>query len=131
MFKTALAGWLARRVFDWGGWLGTFFITAATLYGALPASSQAAIGNVLKGDWQSLTLGALIPLISLIGSQVLSLRATVKSQVVTPDGTKVGLPELPKATQTIVKEQAKTAVEKKSRPNILGDALGGLFKKKQ
>ena len=130
MFKTALAGWLARRFFDWGGWIGTFAVTLIALYDALPPSSQVAVGNVLKGDWQGLTLGALIPLASLIISQLFSLRATIKPQVVTPDGTKVGLPELPKATQTVVKEQAKTAVEKKSRPNILGDALGGLFKRK-
>lgn len=130
MFKSALAGWLARRVFDWGGWLGTIFVSLATLYGALPPASQAAIGNVLKGEWQSLTLGALIPLVSLIGSQLFSLRSTIKAQVVTPDGTKVEMKELPKTTQTVVKEQVATAAEKK-RPTINPlDALGGLFKRK-
>lgn len=122
MFKSALTGWLVRRVFDWGGWLGTFALTLIGLYNALPPSSQASIGSVLKGDWQSLTLGALIPLISLIASQVFSLRSTIKPQVVNEDGKKADLKALPKATQTVVNAQTATAVERK--PTLLGKLFG-------
>jgi hypothetical protein len=126
--KSVVVGWLGRRILDWGGWLGTFLLVVIGLYNALPATSQAAIGSAIRGDWQDITLGALIPLAGLVVSQVMSFRATVKPQVVTPDGEKVAMKELPKTTQTVVKEQAKTVVEKK-RPSPL-EALGGLFKRK-
>lgn len=120
MFKTAIAGWLFRRVLDWGGWIGTFAITVIGLYNALPVSSQNAIGKALQGDWQNITLGAVIPLAALIVSQVMSLRATIKPQAVNESGQKINLDALPKATQTIVNEQTATAVAKKKKaPNIL------------
>ena len=116
IFTSVALGWLGRRVLDWGGWLGTFLLAVVGLYNMLPASSQTAVQAVLSGRWQDITLGALLPLGALIFSQVASFRATVKPQVVTPDGNKVAMKELPKATQTVVEEKAETVAAK--RPTI-------------
>ncbi len=117
LFKSALAGWLWRRLLDWGGWIGTIAAFFYGLYAALPPSSQAAVGRALQGDWQEITLGAALPVLAVVVSQVFSLRATIKPQVVTPDGKKADLKELPKATQTVVREQTETVVAK--RPSLI------------
>lgn len=130
--KNVVLGWLGRRVLDWGGWLGTFLLGLIGLYNALPPTAQAAIGNALQGNWQDITLGSVIPLGALVFSQIMSFRATVKPQVVTDKGEKVAMKELPKTTQTEVKQKvdAAVAVEKK-RPTLNPlDALGGIFKRK-
>lgn len=116
IFTSVALGWLGRRVLDWGGWLGTFLLSIIGLYNALPRAAQDAIQAVLSGHWQDITLGSLLPLGVLIFSQVMSFRATVKPQVVTPDGNKVAMKELPKAAQTVVVEKAETAVAK--RPTL-------------
>lgn len=130
MFKSALAGWLARRVFDWGGQWAGWIGALAALFAAMTPAQQKMITDVLQGHWEQITLPAAFGFIVWAGSQLFSLRSTIKPQVVTPDGTKVEMKELPKTTQTVVKEQVATAAEKK-RPTINPlDALGGLFKRK-
>jgi hypothetical protein len=123
--KSVVLGWLGRRVLDWGGWLGTFLLSVIGLYNALPQTAQAAIGSALQGNWQDLTLGAILPLGALVFSQIMSFRATVKPQVVTDKGEKVAMKELPKATQAEVKQKIETEVKQK-RPTF----LDGLFKRK-
>jgi hypothetical protein len=123
--KSVVLGWLGRRVLDWGGWLGTFLLSVIGLYNALPQTAQAAIGSALQGNWQDLTLGAILPLGALVFSQIMSFRATVKPQVVTDKGEKVAMKELPKATQAEVKQKIETEAKQK-RPTF----LDGLFKRK-
>lgn len=117
--KSVVLGWLGRRALDWGGWLGTFLLGLVGLYNSLPPGAQTALGNALQGNWQEITLGSAIPLVMLIVSQVMSFRATVKPQVVTDKGEKVAMKELPKATQTEVKQKVDAAVEKERKPNLL------------
>ncbi len=117
--KSVVLGWLGRRALDWGGWLGTFLLGLIGLYNSLSPGAQTAIGNALQGNWQDITLGSAIPLVVLIVSQVMSFRATTKPQVVTDDGKKVAMKELPKATQTEVKQKVEVAAEKERKPNLL------------
>lgn len=92
LLGTAGRGWLLRRILDWGGWLGTFLLAAIQLYNTLPPHAQASLQSALSGNWREITLGALVPLLGLVVSQVQSWRATVEPQVVTPEGEKVKLP---------------------------------------
>lgn len=113
-----VADWLGRRALELGGLLGT--ISAAFL--ALPPAQQDAILQVLTGNWQNVTLGAAVYLIS----QVLSFRATVKDQVVI-DGERVNpRRDLPANTRILVEEVATTAVQRKRQrqPNLLERLFG-------
>lgn len=125
LFTSAALGWLGRRVLDWGGWVGTIAAGGLALYANMTPTQQDSIGRLLSGNWQEVTLGAIAPLIMLVFSQVMSFRATVKPQVVTSDGKKVGLPELAESTQTIVEASADNAVARRKRkPNLLQILFG-------
>ncbi len=116
IFTGVVAGWVGRRAVEIGGLLGT----AAAFYFALPPNQQDIIQRILTGNWQDITLGAVIPFAIYLGSQVMSFRATVRPQVVTTDGKKVALPELAESTQTIVETSADNALaRRKRRPNLL------------
>jgi hypothetical protein len=123
IFSSVALGWLGRRVLDWGGWLGTFLLTLIGLYNGLPPAAQAAVSAVIRGEWQSLTLGSLVPLAALIWSQVASFRATVKPQIVTPEGEKVDLEKLPPAEQQDVTLRAKAAKRSMTILDMLADKL--------
>lgn len=109
-FASVAVKWWLRRILDWGGWLGTFLLGLIGFYNSLPPPLQAAIGTVVQGKWQDITLGSLIPLVALVWSQIQSYRATVQPQIVSRDGSQVTLPELPPAKQTAVEEFAATAL---------------------
>ena len=74
-------GWVWRRVLEIAGWLGV----AASIYAGLPPEYQGVVLAILTGQGGSLTIGAGIGFAVYVGSQVMSYRATVKPQVVTPD----------------------------------------------
>lgn len=115
ILSSVALGWFGRRVLDWGGWLGTFLLTLIGIYNGLPPAAQQAIGAVIKGEWQSLTLGSLVPIAALVWSQIASFRATVKPQVVTDEGKRVEMDKLaPAAQQTVnatVREAPKTILD--------------------
>lgn len=120
IFTKVAFGWLMRRVLDWGGWVGTFLLGIIGLYNTLPAQAQTAVQAALSGHWQNITLGSLVPLGALVISQVMSFRATVKPQVVTPAGVKVPMKDMPEPAQTIVEKAVATA----TRPKTLKDLFG-------
>lgn len=117
ILSSVALGWFGRRVLDWGGWLGTFLLTLIGIYNGLPPAAQQAIGAVIKGEWQSLTLGSLIPIAALVWSQIASFRATVKPQVVTDEGKRVEMDKLAPAAQQTVKATVREA------PKTILDAL--------
>lgn len=80
--------WLIRRIPDWGGWIGTFVMAVVGFYGTLSPGNQEIVNHLLSGNWQSITLGALVPFIVLVYSQVISLRATAKPKQVEKVGGK-------------------------------------------
>ncbi len=109
MFKNVVLGWLGRRALEVGGLVGMLW----SAYTVLPPARQEIINRIFTGEWQDITLGALVPFLGYVISQVLSFRATVKPQVVTEDGTKTKLPDLDPSTRTKIKVDIanKKAVE--------------------
>ena len=118
LFTSVAAGWLARRILDYGGWLGTFLLTVITTYNNLPPAVQESIALAVQGNWKEITLGALLPLFGLVVSQVQSFRATVKPQVVTPEGKKVRLDELPVGERVETVTAARRVAAQK-KPSLL------------
>ena len=98
MFKNVVVGWLGRRALEVGGLIGMLW----SAYTVLPPSRQEIINRIFTGEWQDITLGALVPFGGYVISQVLSFRATVKPQAVTPDGTKVSFEKLDPSTRAKV-----------------------------
>jgi hypothetical protein len=126
-FSQAALGWLGRRALDWGGWLGTVALAGIGFYNQLSPSQQAVIGQVISGNWQDITLGALAPFAVLVFSQVLSFRATTKPQIVTDEGVKVSTDDLPRNKKVLTEEIANVAAEKKKaarKPGLLDKLFG-------
>lgn len=120
LLQGVVAGWLGRRALELGGLLGSL----AAGYFALPPGQQQVIQAVLTGNWQGITLGAVLPLLGYLASQVMSFRATVKDQIVV-DGRRVRPAELGESRQVVIEEMARTAIERKSRrPGILERLFG-------
>lgn len=99
MFKNVVLGWLGRRALEVGGLVGAAF----SAYLALGEPQKDVVNRIVSGDWQNITLGAIVPFLVYIGSQVLSFRATVQPQVVTADGIKVKENDLDPSTRAKVK----------------------------
>jgi hypothetical protein len=124
LFSKVALGWFGRRVLDWGGWLGTFIGGALALYNNLPPAVQDLILRVLTGNWKELTLGALVGLVPLVISQIASFRATVKPQVVTPEGIKTPLDELPVGQKIETVTAARQAAQRRKKPSLLERLTG-------
>jgi hypothetical protein len=123
MFQNVVWGWLGRRAVEVGGLVGT----VASIYLALPPDRQAVITRILSGEWQDITLGAIVPFLFYLGSQVMSFRATVQPQVVTNDGTKVDMRKLPPTTRAKVQIDAKKVPVPRVATGGLGDLFKGIF----
>lgn len=78
IFGNVVVGWIGRRFLELGGLVWAMF----EIFSRLPPETQETVGLFLTGNWQSVTLGALIPgAIALIG-YFTSWRSTVKDHVV-------------------------------------------------
>lgn len=115
LFSSVALGWLGRRVLDYGGWLGSAIMATITFYNGLPPEAQTIVQLTLTQNWREITLGSLVPLFGLVVSQIQSFRATVKPQVVTPDGDKLRLDELPQG----VEDTAVVVARSKPRKTLL------------
>lgn len=112
--------WLIRRVPDWGGWIGTFVTILVGIYAAIGPAGQEVVNMAVSGNWQGITLGALVPLLVTIYAQVISYRATVKAQVVTDDKQQRTL--TPSAAKEV---EAVTKLSPAPRKRTLLDVLMG------
>lgn len=122
MFKSAFAGFAVRWLLDTGGWVAGVTLALLQLYNSLPPGGRELVERVLAGNWGEITLSAAGGFLVWAVTQVYKLRATIKPQVVTADGKKADLKEMPKATQVLVNEQAVTA--QKKRPTLLDKLFG-------
>lgn len=120
MLQNVILQWAFRRLLEVGG-LGA---TLVTFYLGMPPEVQAAIGKVFSGDWQSLSIGALIPVGVALWGYIWSFRSTTKPHV-TADNKQVSIKDLPVSTQTKVKVDTQIVAQQK--PTLL-DVLSGLFK---
>ncbi|WP_332717305.1 hypothetical protein [Pelagibacterium mangrovi] len=101
----AKLGWLARRIWDWGGWIGGTLGSLLALFASLDPVTQGIILTVLQGRWQEITLGGAVGFIVWALSQWRSWRATVKPQAVTERGTRVEVPVLTEAEALALNER--------------------------
>lgn len=124
LLSSVALGWFLRRILDWGGWVGTFAVTLIGIYNGLSPAQQQLVSQALTGDWQSITLGALIPFAGLVISQVVSFRSTVKPAVVTTDGEKVALDKLSAPAQVTVERAVDTAPRGRTLIDMLYEKLG-------
>ena len=118
LFNNVVVGWVSRRLLEVGGWVT--FVTS--IYMAMPPSAQAAVGRILRGDWDNLSVAAIIGLVTYVWSQVWSFKSTVKDQVVA-SGRKAPLDAVadalpPNVTKTLVEQKVETIATRK-RPSIL------------
>lgn len=89
ILSSALAGWLWRRVQEVGG-LVTVLLG---FYEIMPPQYQALVVAVLAGQGGGISIAIYGGFAVWLFSQFQSLRATIKPQVVTTDGTKIALPK--------------------------------------
>ena len=123
MFQNVIWGWVGRRAVEIGGLLGLVW----SAYAALAPGQQDLVNRIVTGNWQDITLGALVPFLIYIGSQVLSFRATVKPQVVLPEGKKVDYKKLPPTTRAKVQIDAKKVPQPEVSAGGLGDFIKDFF----
>lgn len=123
ILSSVALGWLGRRVLDWGGIIGGFLWFILKTYSELPPELQGAIGTVLQGHWAELSLGSVAGFVAWAWSQRKSWLATVRPQVVTPQGARVELDQLTPDAQHDVLVTASQAKPRRTMANILLEAL--------
>lgn len=128
LFTNVALGWLRRRVPDWGGWIGTFLAAALVIYNNMTTDQKAMIEQVLSGNWQEITLGAIVPFCVLIVSQVFSFRATVTPQAVTTDGVKI-VPKHGSVVEEQINEVAVGVKPQSLKPTLFESLRDALFKR--
>ncbi len=109
ILSSVALGWIGRRVLDWGGIAVGGIFGLIQFYNAMPPAVQEFVKEIATGNWQSITLGALPGVLLWGWSQVVSYRATVRPQIVTQQGQKADLKELPPAAQRDVTEIVQMA----------------------
>ena len=120
-FSSIVVKWWLRRFMELGGIVGT----GLSVWNGLPETTQGVILLLLSRNWDSITLGSLIPVGVALWGYIWSFLSTNKKQVVV-DGQQVSMKEIPR--QTVVEEIARTAIEK--RGNTLWDMLSQKMAKK-
>lgn len=119
MLNNVAVQWAIRRVFDYGGWIGTFAGGLFLFYNGLTPSQQNIINGLLQGNWQDITLGSIIPFMVLVYSQIVSFRATVKPQAVVEEDGKLVTNTLAPAKEREVKQAVEHVSSRKSLLDIL------------
>lgn len=119
IFQSALAGWLFRRAQELAS-LATFLVP---FYLAMPPSMQEVVIAILTGQGGGLTISAALGLGWYVWTQVQSLRATTKPQVVTRDGTKIELPKTGEGVGTT--RSVEAMAEGAPKPKTLWERLTG------
>lgn len=126
ILSSVAIGFFGRKLLDVGGWVGGVAMAAFGFYAAATPAQQAVIGNILTGKWQDITLGALVPFIIWAWGQFMSYKATVRPQIVTSDGQKIELQQLPPTGQAVVENAVAAAKPKRT---IASAVLDGLIEK--
>ena len=113
-FSSVVVKWWVRRFMELGGIVGT----GLTAWNGLPETTQGVILMLLSRNWQTITLGSLLPVGISLWGYAWSFISSNRSQVVV-DGQNVPMKELPQ--KTAVEELTRTVLEK--RGNTLWDML--------
>lgn len=113
-FSSVVVKWWVRRFMELGGIVGA----GLTAWNGLPETTQGVILLLLSRNWQTITLGSLLPVGISLWGYAWSFISSNRSQVVV-DGQTVPMKELPQ--KTAVEELTRTVLEK--RGNTLWDML--------
>lgn len=113
--------WLVRRVPDWGGWILVPILGFLAFLAGLTPAQQELITNLLQGNWDRITIGALMGFIPVIYANIISYRSTVKPQAVVSENGKLVTNTLAPAKE----REVKTVVEHVSSRKSLLDILKG------
>lgn len=114
-----ITGWLWRRVQE----LGSFAAVLIPIYLAMSPAMQATVHAIFTGQGGGLTVSAALGLAWYVWTQVQSYRATVRPQVVTTDGKKLGLPSSGEGVGTTRKVEA--LAEATPQPKTLWERITG------
>lgn len=129
MFKNLLTGlvfkWLARRGLELGGLLGI----VASFDPSVIQSLFATIGALLTGDFENVSLGALIGLATTIGGLIWNAKSTFTPHA-TVDNEQVSLDKLAPDTKAKTKKEVKRVVEARKDNSILGRIFDRASKRK-
>ena len=123
ILSSVALGWFGRRILDVGGWVGGVLWVVLKTYSELPPAGQELVGKVLQGHWQEITLGGAVGFFAWLWSQRASFLATVKTQVVTPQGAKIEGDQLSPAAWSEVVAAASQAKPRRTIANVILDAL--------
>jgi hypothetical protein len=119
--KTFLTGtfikWLARRGLELGGLLGALAAVDPTVLQTL----LSTIAALLTGDFDNVSLGALIGLASTVGGLIWNARSTFSSHV-TVDAQQTPTGKLRGPAKTLVEEVARN--ERARSPSLLDKLFG-------
>ena len=119
ILSNVLAGWLWRRLQEVAGLIAILM----GFYELMPPQYQGLVLAVLAGQGGSISIAVYGGFAVWAFSQLQSLRATVKPQVVTTDGTKIPLPKSGEGASTTRKVEA--LAEAATAPRTLWDRITG------
>lgn len=130
ILSSVALGWLGRRIPDWGGWIVAAVGFGMAIYSQLDPETQQAFGTaiqqIITGNWREISLGhiaTIIGVVLLAWSQRKSFKSTVRPQIVTPQGARVELDQLPPDAQHEVLVTAAQAKPRRTIANVIIDAL--------
>lgn len=119
MLNNVAIQWLIRRVPDWGGWIAVPLLGLLTFLSSLTPAQRELVTNLLQGNWEQITLGALIGFVPVVYANVISWRATVKPQAVVEENGKLVTNTLAPKKEKEVAEVVTNVSSKKSLWEIL------------
>lgn len=114
LFTGLVAQWIIRRLMEVGGIVGAFL----TAWNNLPPTTQDAVLLILGRNWETITLGALVPIALSLWGYAWGAISTFKPQVVTADKQQIPL------TPTGARE-AEAVAKLAPRARTLWDRLTG------
>lgn len=113
LFTGTVGKWALRRVMELGG-LATLL---ATVDPTVLQNLLRALGSIVTGDFENVSLGTIIALVGMIWGLVWNGASTFSPHV-TVEGERIDVKELPAPKRRRVREQVEPIVEKRKRKSI-------------
>lgn len=118
LFTGLFAQWASRRGLEIGGLL----VAVSAIDPTVIQTILGTVGALLSGDFENVSVGALIGLVSTIGGLIWNARSTFTPHVVTEDGKQVSTKRLSEPTKTKVEKEAATVA--KHQPSMFERLFG-------
>lgn len=118
LFSGLFAQWASRRGLEIGGLL----LAVSAVDPTVIQTILGTIGALLAGDFDNVSVGAVIGLVSTVGGLIWNAKSTFTPHVVTDDGKQVATKKLSTPTKAKVETEAKRVVA--AQPNLLDKLFG-------